>query len=122
MESEKQLLIGIVGPCAAGKSTLKTGLEKQGYLARHIAQEHSYVPDMWKRIANPDLLIFLDVAYPTSIKRRQMEWDEAEYQEQQRRLTHARQHANLYLDTDQLSIDEVLIKVLRFLENNINTT
>ncbi len=116
MESQKQLLIGIVGPCAAGKSTLKTGLERHGIVARHIAQEHSYVPNMWQRIVNPDLLIFLDVTYPTTMIRRQMEWNEAEYQEQQRRLEHARQSANCYIDTELLSIDEVLQSALRFIQ------
>ena len=116
MESEKQLLIGIVGPCAAGKSTLKTGLETHGIVARHIAQEHSYVPNMWHRIVNPDLLIFLDVSYPTTLIRRQLDWDESEYQEQQRRLVHARQHADCYIDTERLSIDEVLKSVLKFIQ------
>ena len=116
MESEKQLLIGIVGPCAAGKSTLKTGLERHGIAARHIAQEHSYVPNMWQRIVNPDLLIFLDVSYPTTIVRRQMDWNESEYQEQQRRLVHARQQANYIIDTELLSIDEVLQSALKFIQ------
>lgn len=116
MESEKQLLIGIVGPCAAGKSTLKAGLERHGITARHIAQEHSHVPYMWQQIVNPDLLIFLDVSYPTTKIRRQMDWDEAEYQEQQRRLAHARQYANCYIDTELLSIDEVLQTALKLIQ------
>jgi len=116
MESQTQLLIGIVGPCAAGKSTLKTGLERHGIVARHIAQEHSYVPNMWQRIVDPDLLIFLDVSYPTTRIRRQMDWNEAEYQEQQRRLVHARQYANCYIDTELLSIDEVLQSALKFIQ------
>ena len=53
-------LIGVVGVCASGKSTLIKGLKERGFNARHIAQEHSYVKDMWKRITNPDLLVFLD--------------------------------------------------------------
>lgn len=116
MEPEKQLLIGIVGPCASGKSTLKYGLESHGIVARHIAQEHSYVPNMWQRIANPDLLIYLDVSYPTTKIRRQMDWNEAEFQEQQRRLEHARQHANFYIDTERLSINEVLQSALNFIQ------
>jgi cytidylate kinase len=116
MEPGKKPVIGVVGPCAAGKSTLIAGLEKRGLSARHIAQEHSYVPTMWQRIANPDLLIFLDVSYPTTIIRRQIDWEEAEYLDQQRRLEHARQHADCYIDTEQLSIDEVLQAVLHFLE------
>jgi adenylate kinase family enzyme len=54
-----KVLVGVVGPCGSGKSTLIAALEAQGYPCRHIAQEHSYVKDMWKRITNPDVLIFL---------------------------------------------------------------
>jgi len=32
----------------------------------HIAQEHSYVPYMWKRITNPDLLIYLNASFEVS--------------------------------------------------------
>jgi guanylate kinase len=110
----KSLLIGIVGPCTSGKSTLITGLTALGYRTRHIAQEHSYVKDMWQRLTNPDILIFLDVSYSTSCLRRTLDWSEADWQEQQRRLSHAREHADLYLDTDGLSADDVLRKVLEF--------
>ncbi len=65
-------LIGVVGPCAAGKTTLVSGLRQAGYEVRHIAQEHSYVADMWKRLTNPDILIYLHVSYPLDV-------DQAEY-------------------------------------------
>jgi cytidylate kinase len=110
----KSLLIGIVGPCTSGKSTLIARLISLGYRTRHIAQEHSYVKDMWQRLTNPDILIFLDVSYSTSCLRRTLDWSEADWQEQQRRLSHAREHADLYLDTDGLSADDVLRKVLEF--------
>jgi guanylate kinase len=108
-------LIGVVGPCGAGKSTLIAGLERHGYTCRHIAQEHSYVPDMWQRLSHPDLLIFLNASYETTIRRRSLNWSEEEYQEQQRRLAHARAHADLIIETDTLSIEEVLQTALRFL-------
>jgi deoxyadenosine/deoxycytidine kinase len=111
----KGILIGVVGVCASGKSTLVKGLEARGYRTRHIAQEHSYVKDMWKRITNPDLLIYLDVSYPTTIQRRNLNWTEADYAEEQRRLVHAREHADLYVNTDPLSIEEVLEQVIRFI-------
>jgi guanylate kinase len=116
MTSNKSMLIGVVGPCGAGKSTLTQGLNRLGYLTRHIAQEHSFVPYMWKRITNPDVLIFLQASYPVATMRRKLNWSEAEYAEQQRRLAHARQHADLYLETDTLKIEEVLERVLAFLE------
>jgi deoxyadenosine/deoxycytidine kinase len=113
---EKKLLhIGVVGPCAAGKSTLVDRLRQNGYRAKNIGQEHSYVKDMWQRITNPDLLIFLDVSYPLTIQRRKMDWSESEYAEQIYRLRHAREHASLIVKTDELSADQVLQIVLDFL-------
>lgn len=109
-------LIGVVGPCAAGKSTLIENLTRLGYQARHIAQEHSYVPDMWQRLTAPDALIFLDASYPVACARRKLDWTEKDWQEQQHRLRHARQHADLYLNTDELTIPQVLEAVLAFLE------
>jgi guanylate kinase len=109
-------LIAIVGPCASGKTTLIANLKNIGIEARHIAQEHSYVLTMWKQITNPDLLIFLDASYPETIKRRKLNWSLDEYQEQHRRLSHARQNADFYLLTDEISPDEVLSTVLGFLK------
>lgn len=111
-----RLLIGVVGPCGSGKSTLIQGLEPHGYACRHIAQEHSYVPVMWQRIARPDILIFLDASFPVSTQRRRLNWQEGDYEEQCRRLAHARQHANLVIDTDPLTPTQVLQRVLDFLK------
>jgi cytidylate kinase len=111
-------LVGVVGPCASGKSTLIAGLARLGFRTRHIAQEHSYVPDMWQRLTNPDILVFLDASYATTCQRRKLNWSEADWQEQQRRLSHAKAHANLYLDTENLSIEEVLAKVVKFIESS----
>lgn len=109
------LKIGIVGPCAAGKSTLAEALKRRGYNARNIAQEHSYVPTMWQRITNPDLLIYLHVSYEVSMQRRWMNWTPDDYAEQLRRLSHARAHAVVEIDTDPLTVDEVVEKALGFL-------
>lgn len=117
MTTGKDLLIGIVGPCGAGKTTLANGLTALGYNARAIAQEHSYVPDMWQRLTRPDVLIFLQASRDTGAQRRHMNWTEAEWQEQQHRLRHARQHAHFYLETDTFSIQEVLQQVLNFLDS-----
>ncbi len=113
----KQPLVGIVGPCAAGKSTLIRNLSGRGYRLKHIAQEHSYVPDMWQRLTRPEALIFLDVSFEESNRRRPMPWREADYLEQQRRLRHAREHADFYLLTDGLTPEEVAAQVAAFLEN-----
>jgi guanylate kinase len=107
-----QPLIGVVGPCAAGKSTLIEGLTRLGYRTRHIAQEHSYVKDMWLRLTNPDVLVFLDASYTSTIQRRQLDWSEADWQEQQQRLQHARANADIYVETDKLSAQQVLERVV----------
>jgi ABC-type cobalamin/Fe3+-siderophores transport system ATPase subunit len=109
-------LVGVVGPCGSGKSTLIAALEAKGYACRHIAQEHSYVKDMWKRISNPDVLIFLQASFPVCTARRHLNWNEADFAEQQRRLSYALAHADLTVDTDALMPDEVAQLVLDFLE------
>ncbi len=109
-------LIGVVGPCASGKSTLIAGLTRLGYRTRHIVQEHSYVKDMWQRLTDPDILVFLDASYPVTCRRRNLNWTEAEWQEQQFRLRHAREHADLTLDTDGMSAAQVLERVVAFVE------
>src|SRR5215216_7742138 len=88
-------VIGIVGPCGSGKSTLMAGLKNYGYLCRHIAQEHSYVPSMWQKIAKPDILIYLYASFPVSTSRRQLNWEKKNHDEQLQRLSHARENANL---------------------------
>jgi len=113
-------LIGIVGPCGAGKSTLASNLSRLGYSVRHIAQEHSYVPSMWQRITKPDILIYLDVSYKNTVIRRSLDWTEGEYQDQLTRLRHARQHADYYLDTNYLNQDEVFRAVRSWLQHRIN--
>ncbi len=92
------------------------GLASLGWRTRQIAQEHSYVPDMWQRLTNPDILVFLDASWSTTCQRRKLDWTEADWHEQQTRLSHARAHADLYLDTDKLSIEEVLEEVVEFVE------
>jgi cytidylate kinase len=117
MTASKPILIGVVGPCGSGKSTLTDALDSRGYSTRHIAQEHSYVKDMWKRLTNPDVLIFLQASYSVTCQRRNLNWTESEYNEQQRRLAHAHEHADLIIETDNLNIQGVLEQVLAFIED-----
>lgn len=118
-KDDSQLLIGVVGPCGSGKSTLIAGLEKHGYHCRHIAQEHSYVKHMWQAITNPDILIFLQCSFENSTTRRKLNWVIADYEEQLRRLAHAREHAHLIIDTDSLNVDGVLTQSLNFLKEKL---
>jgi len=110
-------LIGVVGHCGAGKSTLIEGLERYGYTCHHIAQEHSYVQAMWQIIAKPDILIFLHASFPVSTARRKLDWREEDYKEQSRRLSHAREHAHIIIDTDHLTPEQILQIVLDFLKS-----
>jgi len=73
---------------------------------------------MWKRITNPDVLIFLQASFPVTRQRKNnmIHWTEADYNEQQRRLVHAREHADLLIDTDNLGIQEVLEQILTFIK------
>jgi deoxyadenosine/deoxycytidine kinase len=107
--------IGIVGPCAAGKTTLATGLQTLGWDARDIAQEHSGVPTMWRQVTNPDVLLYLDAALPTICARLRVNWEQAYLDELNRRLTDARAHAHFYLNTDALTISQVRDQVVAFL-------
>jgi hypothetical protein len=67
---------------------------------------------MWQRLTKPDLLVFLDASYETCTRRRQLNWDRWEYEEQLRRLDHASTRANLHVETDRLTPGEVQRAVL----------
>jgi len=109
-------LIGVVGPCGAGKSTLVGALRGRGIRAREVAQEHSYVPAMWQRITRPDFLVFLDVSRQEAERRMGREHPQRWWSRMTGRLEHARSHADLTVDTDPLSAREVLDRVRTCLE------
>lgn len=113
------LRVAVVGPCASGKSTLVTALQAAGYDARHPAQEHSYVPDMWQRRVAPDVLIYLDLSHEAYRQRRPKDDAGPEYLEMQRgRLAHAREHADLVVDTSDMTAEAVSAYVLDVLKGN----
>ncbi len=107
--------IGIVGPCAAGKTTLERNLVPLGYDAHAIGQEHSQVQTMWQQITMPDILIYLDAKLATICARLNVTWEQSYIDEQNRRLTHARAHADFALVTDGLSREQVAARVIEFL-------
>jgi len=122
MDNKKKFpLIGIVGVCASGKSTLNTGLIARGYNSKHIAQEHSYVPDMWRRMTNPDILIYLDVSYENTIKRKLLNWTREEYFEQVYRIRNAAENAQIHIDTNALDavqlVEQTILEISNFLNN-----
>ncbi len=108
--------IAIVGVCGSGKTVLAEALQARGYNARSIAQEHSFVPGMWRAHGPPNILIYLD-ARPETINARlkRTDWDEETVAEQRRRLAETRAWCDLYLPTDDLTEEEVLEQVLAFL-------
>lgn len=118
MADRSLLRVAVVGACAAGKSTLVSALREAGFDAHHVAQEHSYVPEMWKRIGRPDVLIYLDVDYESIRARRPgMRFRQDELLEQKRRLEHAQRNCDLYVDTKELNPTDVKTLALSFLEN-----
>ena len=116
------MLVVVVGPCGSGKSTLVAQLQAAGYEARAVAQEHSRVPELWKHGGEPDALIYLDASPSTITNRRQNDFPRWLYDKQVRRLESARQHATLYLQTDNLAAAVVQQRVLEHLEQAITRT
>lgn len=108
-------VVAVLGPCAAGKTTLVRALRSRSYAAREIAQEHSVVPNLWRRRGRPGPMVFLDVSPEVACSRRGMvdvpDW----WSSASSRLDVARQDADLYLCTDVLSREQVLGRVLAFL-------
>lgn len=73
-------------------------------------------PDMWRRITNPDLLIYLDVDPKVAAQRENLAEPPSWWREEREvRLAHARRHCDLYLDTSALSLGEVLAQTLTFI-------
>lgn len=121
-DTEPPLRVAVVGPCASGKSTLIEALRAAGYDARHPAQEHSFVPDMWQRLVGPDVLIYLDVDYAAYRARRPYHDPGPDYlAEQHRRLSHAEQHADLRIDTSAMTVEAVRAEVLGYLATLVKT-
>jgi hypothetical protein len=51
------------------------------------------------------------------LERSSLNWTEGNYQEQLRRLSHAREHADLIIETDDKTPEEILDIVLKFLKS-----
>ena len=107
--------IVVVGPCAAGKSTLVSALRAFGYNAHVSGQEHSEIPTLWQH-SKPDVLIALDVEITAVRDRRGDSWPEWLHDLQVRRLAAASQAADLNIDTTMLSTQAVIARVVAYLE------
>jgi hypothetical protein len=72
---------------------------------------------MWQRLSKPDILIYLDLSYQQArIRRPHIDGGPQRLVEQHQRLSHAREHCDYYLDTSNLTPQEVRQAVLAFLE------
>jgi adenylate kinase family enzyme len=107
--------IVVVGPCAAGKSTLVTALRAFGYDAHVSGQEHSEIAMLWQH-SQPDVLIALDVDITAVRDRRDDSWPEWLHDLQVRRLAAASRAADLTVDTTTLSAQAVVARVVAYLE------
>lgn len=71
---------------------------------------------MWQRIAPADVLIALDVSLETiRLRVARSDWTADVLRTQQKRLAHARAHADLVIVTDDLTADQVLARAVAFL-------
>jgi cytidylate kinase len=66
---------------------------------------------MWQRLTNPDILIYLDASYAITLVRRNLNWTQQEYAQQVERLAHARANADILVETDDLTPEQVCQEV-----------
>lgn len=107
----------VAGVCVSGKTTLVKSLRELGIEAYNVAQEHSAVKKLWNH-KNPDILIVLDAQMETIHQRRVVPWGEDRLAVQRKRLCDAYEHADLYIQTDDLSKGEVVQQVLDYIRGN----
>ena len=107
--------IVVVGPCAAGKSTLVAALRELGYDAHASGQEHSEIATLWQH-SQPDVLITLAVDIGAVRDRRGGSWPEWLHDLQVRRLAAASRAADLAIDTTALSPQTVVDRVVAYLQ------
>lgn len=106
-------VIKVVGVCGSGKSTLVERLRARGFDARQISQEHSGVPDLWRRRGPPATLVYLEVSDEMARRRYpHLDLHDAYLAQERQRLALARQHAHCFVHTDELTPEEVLAQVL----------
>jgi chloramphenicol 3-O-phosphotransferase len=115
--SSESRKIVVVGPCAAGKSTLVSALRELGYNAHVSGQEHSEIAMLWQH-SQPDVLIALAVDISAVRDRRGGSWPEWLHDIQVRRLAAASRAANLAIDTTALTPQSVVNRVVAFLQRS----
>lgn len=107
--------IAMVGTCASGKTTIATELRLRGHDAYVVSQEHSIVRNLWNH-QQPQLVVLLDVDFDTVRRRRGGSWPRWLFDLQQERLKHARQNADLVLNSSHLTVDEIVASITSLIE------
>jgi hypothetical protein len=68
---------------------------------------------MWKRLTHPDILIYLEASYETTITRKALNWTREEYEQQLYRMRNAIESAQIRIKTDELSPQQLIEKVVQ---------
>ena len=118
MSNETSPRIVVVGPCAAGKSTLVRALKLHGHDAYVCAQEHSEIATLWNH-QRPQLMIALSVNLESIRTRRDGQWPRRVYEAEVRRLRDAFEHADVVIDTSDKSANEVVNVALTYLNERL---
>ena len=109
--------IAVVGTCASGKSTIVAELRRLGVDAFVVSQEHSSVRALWNHL-HPDLVVYLQVDYPIIQQRRGNAWPRWIYDAQVQRLGDARVHADISVNTGDLTVAESISRILAWIDQN----
>ncbi len=103
--------IMVVGVCASGKTTVIEALQARGYDARTCSQEHSLNRFLWQR-GQTCFLVVLDCRCLMVEKRRNRKMPITQYQEQKNKLACAQAMANIYLLTDDLTVEDTVKRII----------
>jgi hypothetical protein len=106
--------IVVIGPCASGKTSLTTRLQRLGYDARACGQEHSEIPELWRHQA-PDVLVGLRIELATLRSRRSPTWPGSIYARQLERLASGFANADLLVDSEAFDQEGVVGEVVAWL-------
>jgi hypothetical protein len=109
--------IVVIGPCASGKTSLTTRLQRLGYDALACGQEHSEIADLWRH-QQPDVVIGLRIGLDTLRQRRSREWPEGIYGRQLSRLETGYRNADLLIDCDAIDQELVMNQVVAWLHDH----
>lgn len=105
----------VIGPCASGKTSLVTSLQRLGYDAHASGQEHSEISELWRHL-DPDMLVGLHIDLDTLRRRRSATWSGRLYERQLLRLASGYEHADLLIDCDYIDQETVIQQVVAWLE------